>query len=184
MLDIGTHVRDTIQAEISRAEILREEEHMESIRWQFYPLVAQDERTRTWLTIQANLQLAAPTIDAYGRSLNDYLGFCFRHQVQPETVTREQIALYIQDLATRPNSRGTHVLSMSSGCGLSRATMQQRLTVVRLYHDYLIESQIRLENPVGRGKYVAGTAMGPRQRGILPTQHKLPWIPFRCCQIL
>ncbi len=150
---------------------------MESNRWQFYPLVAQDEHARTWLTIQANLQLAAPTIDAYGRSLNDYLSFCFRHQVQPETVTREHIALYIQDLATRPNPRGTHVLSMSSGCGLSRATMQQRLTVARLYHDYLIESQIRLENPVGRGKYVVGTAMGPRQKGILPTQHKLPWIP-------
>jgi len=38
--------------------------------------------------------------------------------------------------------------------------MQQRLTVVRLYHDYLIEKQIRPDNPVGRGKYVAGKGIG------------------------
>lgn len=30
--------------------------------------------------------------------------------------------------------------------------MQQRLTVVRLYHDYLIEKQICPDNPAGRGK--------------------------------
>ena len=36
------------------------------------------------------------TIDAYGRSLNDFLEFCGRQRIQPEAITREQVALYVQ----------------------------------------------------------------------------------------
>ncbi len=150
---------------------------MREIRWESYPLVAQQELARTWLTMQRNLQLAPATIDVYGRNLNDYLAFCSRHSLLPETLTRESLALYVQDLATRANPRGANILSIGSGRGLSRATMLQRLTVVRLYHDYLIEKQIRLDNPVGRGNYVAGKGVITNQRGLLPAQHKLPWIP-------
>lgn len=150
---------------------------MPEIRWEFYPLVAQHELARTWLTMQRNLQLAPATIDAYGRNLNDYLAFCSKHSLLPETLTREALALYVQDLASRPNPRGTKMVSIGSGCGLSRATMQQRITVIRLYHDYLIEKQIRLDNPVGRGSYVAGKGVSTNRRGLLPSQHKLPWIP-------
>jgi integrase/recombinase XerD len=150
---------------------------MPDIRWGFYPLVAQHELARTWLTMQRNLQLAPTTIDAYGRNLNDYLMFCSKHDLLPETITREHLSLYVQDLATRANPRGSKILSISSGHGLSRATMQQRLTVVRLYHDYLIEKQIRPDNPVGRGKYVVGKGVSTSGRGLLASQHKLPWIP-------
>jgi len=150
---------------------------MSEIRWEFYPLVAQHELARTWLTMQRNLQLAPTTIDAYGRNLNDYLVFCSRHTLLPETVTHESVALYVQDIASRPNPRGAKILSIGSGYGLSRATMQQRITVVRLYDDYLIEKQIRPDNPVGRGNYVAGKGVSTNHRGLLPAQHKLPWIP-------
>ena len=150
---------------------------MPEIRWEFYPLVAQQELARTWLTMQSNLQLAPATIDAYGRNLNDYLAFCSKHNLLPETLTREALALYVQDLATRANPRGAKIVSIGSGCGLSRATMQQRLTVARLYHDYLIEKQIRPDNPVGRGSYLAGKGVSTTRRGLLPAQHKLPWIP-------
>ncbi len=77
----------------------------------------------------------------------------------------------------RANPRGAHILSIDSGHGLSRATMLQHLTVIRLYHDFLIEKQIRPDNPVGRGKYIPGTGVSTSQRGLLPTLHKLPWIP-------
>lgn len=150
---------------------------MGEIRWESYPLVAQQELARTWLTMQRNLQLAPTTIDVYGRNLNDYLAFCFTHHLSPSTLTRESVALYVQDLATRANPRGATILSSDSGCGLSRATMVQRLTVIRLYHEYLIEKQIRLDNPVGRGNYVRGAGVSTKQRGLLPAQHKLPWIP-------
>jgi integrase/recombinase XerD len=147
---------------------------MPEIRWESYPLVAQQELAHTWLTMQRNLQLAPATIDVYGRNLNDYLDFCSKHSLSPSTITRESVALYVQDLATRANPRGANVVSIDSGCGLSRATMQQRLTVVRLYQDYLIEKQIRLDNPVGRGKYIAGAGVSTKERGLLPALHKLP----------
>lgn len=150
---------------------------MPEIRWESYPLVAQQELAHRWLTMQSNLQLAPATIDVYGRNLNDYLAFCSRHSLLPETITREHLSLYVQDLAMRANPRGANILSIGSGCGLSRATMVQRLTVVRLYHDYLIEKQVRLDNPVGRGKYIGGSGVSTNQRGLLPAQHKLPWIP-------
>ncbi len=150
---------------------------MSEIRWEFYPLVAQHELARTWLTMQRNLQLAPATIDAYGRNLNDYLAFCSKHTLLSETLTHEALALYVQDLASRPNPRGAKIVSIGSGYGLSRSTMQQRLTTVRLYHDYLIEKQIRPDNPVGRGIYIAGKGVSTQHRGLLPAQHKLPWIP-------
>jgi integrase/recombinase XerD len=151
---------------------------MGSIRWEFYPLVAQDEHACSWLRIQANLQLAATTIDAYGRSLNDYLGFCRRQQIQPQALTREHVALYVQDLASRPNPRGSKLILEASTAGLSYSTMQQRITVARLYHDYLVEQQLRPDNPVHRGHYVAGKSFGGMaNRGLIPTQHRLPWIP-------
>ena len=150
---------------------------MEEIRWELYPLVAASERSRSWLQIQCHLQLAPKTIDAYGRSLNDFLAFCQRSEIVPETITREQVALYVQDLAHRPNPKGAKLLSIESGRGLSNATMQQRITVLRLYCDSLIERQLRQDNPVGRGHRIAlqisrntvDLTSGARWSGIITT---------------
>ena len=51
---------------------------MGEIQWEMYPLVAASERSRAWLQVQNRLQLASNTIDAYGRSLNDFLALCQR----------------------------------------------------------------------------------------------------------
>lgn len=151
---------------------------MTEVRWEQYPLVAQNTLARNWLQRQAYLQLAPNTIDAYGRCLNDYLNFCADQNIQPEAVTRDLVALYVQDLAHRPNPRGANILSIESGRGLSNSTMQQRITVLRLFCDSLIEQQLRQDNPVGRGHYVPGRAFGGvRDRGLLPHYHKLPWLP-------
>lgn len=151
---------------------------MDEIRWELYPLVAASERPRTWLQLQSHLQLAPTTLDAYGRSLNDFLAFCQRCEIVPETITREQVALYVQDLAHRPNPKGAKVLSIEGGRGLSNSTMQLRITVLRLFCDSLVERQLRQDNPVGRGHYVPGKAFGgARSRGLLPRYQKLPWLP-------
>lgn len=151
---------------------------MSDIRWELYPLVAVHERSRAWLQLQSHLQLASTTLDAYGRSLNDFLAFCQRCEIVPETITREQVALYVQDLAQRPNPKGAHVHSLESSRGLSNATMQLRITVLRLFCDSLVERQFRRDNPVGRGHYVPGKAFGGmRSRGLLPRYQKLPWLP-------
>src|SRR5260370_18193703 len=152
--------------------------HMSNIRWELYHLVAANARGRHWLQIQEYLQLAPKTLDAYGRSINDFVDFCKRSKVIPEMMTREQVTLYVHDLAHRPNPRGTNVLSIEHGQGLSNSTMQQRITVLRLFCDSLVEQQLRQENPVGRGHYVPGKAFGGvRDRRLLPHYHKLPWLP-------
>jgi integrase/recombinase XerD len=67
---------------------------------------------------------------------------------------------------------------LDSGFGLANATLQQRLTAVRLFYDYLIEEDIRSTNPVGRGRYTPAKGFsGARDKGLIPRYHKLPWIP-------
>src|SRR5258708_15159487 len=121
---------------------------MNTICWQAYPFVDQTELARTWLEIQSRLQLAPKTIDAYGRSLNDFLKFCTKQAIEPAGVTREQVALYVQDLATRPNPKGAQILAFPTGGGLSNSTMQQRITVLRLFCDYRSEEHTsELQSP-------------------------------------
>jgi len=125
---------------------------MGDVQWKRYPLVAQIPHARSWLTIQANLGLAPNTIDAYGHALEDYLGFCAGSAVSFESANREHIARYVHDLTSRPNPRGAKIRVLDSGVGLANATLQQRLTALRLLYDYLMEEGLRPDNPVGRGR--------------------------------
>lgn len=151
---------------------------MTQVRWERYPLVAQSAPARSWLGMQANLGLAHNTIDAYGRALEDYLAFSTRDGFSPEQASREHIARYVHDLSSRPNPRGAKIRVLDTGCGLANATLQQRLTAVRLFYDYLTEEGLRETNPVGRGRYTAGKQFGSvRSRGLIPRYTKLPWIP-------
>lgn len=83
------------------------------------------------------LCLAQNTIDAYGRALEVFLVFGIRDGFSPETATREHIARYVHDLSSRSNPRGATIRVLDTGCGLANATLQQRLTGVRLFYDYL-----------------------------------------------
>src|SRR5260370_41779772 len=121
---------------------------MDAIRWELYPLVAMNVHGRHWLTMQSQLQLAPKTIDAYGRSLNDFLAFCQRLEVEPSTIAREQVALYVQDLAQRPNPKGAKGLSIERGRGLCNATMHPRMTVLRLVWDSRVGREFVPESPV------------------------------------
>lgn len=147
---------------------------MADVQWERYPAIAGATRARDWLTIQAQLGLARNTVDAYGRALQDYLAFSMQRGVDPESARREHVAAYVHDLTIRPHP-GT---GARRRIGLANATVQQRLTVVRLYYDHLIEEGVRPDTPIGRGCYTAGTGFGgARERGLLPRYRTLPWIP-------
>lgn len=151
---------------------------MTQVRWERYPLTAEVEPARAWLALQANLGLAVNTIDAYGRALEGYLAFSAAQGANPTSATRDHIAAYVRDLASRPNPRGANVVVLDSGAGLANATLHQRITAVRLFYDYLMEEGLRSTNPVGRGRYTPGKAFGgARDRGLIPRFTKLPWIP-------
>lgn len=156
----------------------REEIHLSHILWERYPSAATHSQVRKWLSIQQNLGLAPNTIEAYARALEDYLVFSQSQGIEIDHATREHIAAYIHNLATRPHKRGGNIIHLDSHAGLSNATMQQRITAVRLYYDYLLEENQLAINPVGRGKYTPGKGFGgQRDRALLPRYHKLPWIP-------
>lgn len=151
---------------------------MPAVREEQYPLITSHDTACRWLRTQANLQLAPKTVDTYARSLEDYLTFCRMHEIDPQTVTREHVALYVNDLADRPNPRARNILHIDSGVGLANATMQLRVTVVRLYYDFLMEMGLRDTNPVGRGKFTPGRAFGgKRERGLVPRYKRMPWVP-------
>jgi integrase len=148
------------------------------VRWERYPLVAAAAHARAWLTLQADLGLAPNTVEAYGRALQDYLAVCARLEVVPVAASRAHVAAYVRDLTARPHPRAANVRVLDSGVGLANATLQLKLTAVRLFYDYLVEEGLRPDNPVGRGRYTPGKGFaGARERGLLPRYHTLPWIP-------
>jgi integrase/recombinase XerD len=152
---------------------------LNEICWGRYPAVFENPLGKQWLERQALLGLARNTVDAYGRALQDFLAYCQGNGIEAAQATREQIALYVGDLRSRPNPRGSNILTLDSGVGLANATLQQRLTAVRLFFDHLMEDGHRETNPVGRGRYTPGKAFGAAkgERGLLPRFKRLPWIP-------
>jgi integrase/recombinase XerD len=143
-------------------------------RW---PVVAACSDALNWLQLQDDLGLAPRTIEAYARGLTDYLVVCARDGIDPLVAGPTEIANYVHDLRHRPGSRGRNVVSFESGVGLANATLQQRLVAVRLFYDHQMEEGRCEANPVGRGRYTPGKALGRRERGLVPRFTKLPWIP-------
>lgn len=150
----------------------------EDIEWYRYPSLAHDLHARRWLESEALLGLAANTIEAYGRGVEGFLVFCAHSGISPLTASRADIASYVGHLRRSPGPKGPNVISIQSGTGLSSATLQQRLTAVRLFFDFLVEDNLRETNPVGRGRYTPGKGFGVADhRALVPKLQKLPWIP-------
>lgn len=149
---------------------------MDEIRWSLYPRVAAHHHARSWVEIQRKLLRASKTVDAYARGLDDYLRLCAQRDLPIEQATKSQIASYVEDMATRVHR--TRASRKTVKVGLANRTILQRLTAVRLFYDYLMETGVRDTNPVGRGRYTPGTGFyGYRQRGLVRSYQRLPWIP-------
>lgn len=142
-----------------------------------WPVLARHARAAEWLQVWADLGRAPRTIDAYARGLAEFLLVCEREGIDPVAASRAQVAVFVRELRARPSRRGTNIVALDSGSGLSNATLQQRLVSVRLFYDFLIEEGVRDSNPVGRGRYTPRGSYGGHQRGLVPRLTKLPWIP-------
>ena len=150
----------------------------ESIEWYRYPVLAENPHGKQWIKSEALLGLAPNTIDAYARGVNDFLEFCQRADVNLLTASKGDLARYVGDLRQRPGPQKTPQDLLGESSHLSNATLQQRITAVRLFFDFLVEEHMREENPVGRGRYTPGKAFGsPQERALIPKWQTLPWIP-------
>ncbi|HEV2416512.1 MAG TPA: tyrosine-type recombinase/integrase [Terriglobia bacterium] len=149
---------------------------MDVLEWARFPAVEGCRTGRAWLRIQGNLGLAKNTLQAYGRSLHEYLLFCAQHGVDAESATREQVSGFVRSLLEKEGRPHKGNSETDVQPRLANATVQLRLTAIRLFYDYLIEEGIRPTNPVGRGRYTPGKSFGA-ERGLVPRYRKLPWIP-------
>lgn len=164
--------------DMDRESCARTDEQWSTLAMRRWPMLARCPEALDWLRIQTDLGLAPRTLEAYARGLADYLTVCIREEIDPLNSGRAEIARYVRDLTERPSPRGATIVSIDSGIGLANATLQQRLVVVRLFYDFLIEEGRRNTNPVGRGRYTPGRGFGGhRDRSLIPRFTKLPWIP-------
>jgi site-specific recombinase XerD len=137
----------------------------------------ENDRAREWLQIESDLGLARNTVEAYGRSLEDYLRFCESRRTDVVSASKSDIAAYVGSLSGE-NMRDRLDPEPANRPMLSNATIQLRLTAVRLFYDYLVEEGQRLHSPVARGRYTPGNGFGgQRVRGLIARFKKIPWIP-------
>jgi integrase/recombinase XerD len=107
-------------------------------------------------------------LEAYGRGLERHLLFLAGRNLTIESAARLDIAAYVRDLLslgpTASDSRRTDTHGP-----LANAKLQQRVTVIRLFYDYLVEEGVRERNPVRQSALGVGS--------LVPRFRKLPWIP-------
>ena len=137
------------------------------LRWERYQRVSENAHAREWLQFQAARGLAANTLDAYGRDLDAYLRFLASAGISFGSVTRSTLGAYIRSIAELPAPRVPKD-GRETRTTLSNATLQQHLTVVRLFHDFLVEENICTRNALR-------PAVGGRS--LIQRHHRIPWIP-------
>ena len=142
-----------------------------------FPALATSPPALAWLRMRADLGLAPRTLDAYARGLSEYLTFCTECAVEPVEAGRDHVARFVRHLTERPSQRPTSGDPVPSPARLANATVQQRLTAVRLFYEYLVEEGLRVVSPVGRGRRATVGRPGGGKRGLVPRQSRLPWIP-------
>ena len=112
---------------------------IEEIQWSRIPIVAELAEARAWMTFQACRGLAWNTLDAYGRNLEHYLRSLQLTGVQPWDIKQNQVAAYLHKLLAISSKSETE-------SRLANATIQQHLTTLRLFYDYLLEEELCKRN--------------------------------------
>ena len=143
-----------------------------------HPLTSAHPDASRWIRSCEMLGLACNTIAAYSRALEGFLAFCHSRSIDVRRTSREAIAQFVHELRTKHRDRDANVIRIDSAGVISNATLQQRLTAVRLFFDFLVEDELIKVNPVGRGRYTPSKHFGTRaDRALVQRFHKLPWIP-------
>ncbi|PZD65558.1 tyrosine-type recombinase/integrase [Pantoea ananatis] len=115
-----------------------------------------------WLKLLSDLGRALATLTAYRAALSHYFAFCSRNNIEPEKARFDDMAAYI-----RPQLPGMPFPAAS-------ATLQLRLSAVRLWYDFLMYLDLCTVNPLPRSGSPGMLCSG---RGLVPRIVRLPRIP-------
>lgn len=151
---------------------------MQEIQWRYYPHVAENPITRSFIESQVKRQKRPKTIDAYARNMEDLMQ-AFVHLELSDLIeaTPDHIETYLEYLYYRAPVRQPRKSASLAGNQLSLNTIQQRLVTARLFYDFCIYRDYRQNktNPVPRGNQ--GYHGGAPQRGMVARSTRLPWLP-------
>ncbi len=109
--------------------------------------VGNQPTAQEWLRLLANLGRAERTIDAYGRGLDQYFGFCATNGIEPIHATLADVSLFVRWQRGEDDIRRAPV---------ANSTLLQRITAIRLWYDHLVYSGLRERNPVPRSAHLRG----------------------------
>lgn len=115
-----------------------------------------------WLQLLSDLGRAQATLTAYRNALRHYFAFCSQNGIKPEKARFEDLAAYIS-----PQLPGMPFSAAS-------ATLQLRLSAIRLWYDFLMYLDLCTVNPLPRSGTPGMLSSG---RGLVPRVVKLPRIP-------
>ncbi|MGK3131366.1 tyrosine-type recombinase/integrase [Pantoea sp. C8B4] len=115
-----------------------------------------------WLKLLSDLGRAQATLTAYRNALSHYFAFCSQNRIEPEKARFEDLAAYIS-----PQLPGMPF-------PVASATLQLRLSAIRLWYDFLMYQDLCLVNPLPRSGTPGMLSSG---RGLVPRVVKLPRIP-------
>lgn len=91
-----------------------------------------------WLKLLSDLGRAKTTLTAYRNALAHYFAFCSQNVIEPEKARFEDLAAYISSqLPGMPFP-------------VASATLQLRLSAIRLWYDFLMYQELCLVNPLPR----------------------------------
>ena len=121
------------------------------------PLLAE-----RWLKLLSDLGRTQATLAAYRGALRHYFAFCRQNQIEPEKARFEDLAAYIS-----PQLPGMPTPAAS-------ATLQLRLSAIRLWYDFLMYLDLCTVNPLPRSGTPGMLSSG---RGLVPRVVQLPSIP-------
>jgi integrase/recombinase XerD len=102
---------------------------------------------------------------------------CERTDVDPLTVKRAHIAVYVRELTERAEPSRFERAVDRLGLRIVQRDDPATSIPVRLFYDFLVEDGLRDMNPVCRGRYTPRSKRGGHERELVPSVTKLPWIP-------
>jgi integrase/recombinase XerD len=155
----------------------------QEVQWKHYPLVAAHLAARSFVERLILKGKRPKTVDAYARAVEDLLVSFGDADILE--ATEADVDSYIASLKVRkPKKRGrggmiedeTKIRNLA-GRRLSANTIAQHVVACRLFYDFLIRKNLRIDplNPVARGN---DGRDGQRPiRGPVGKQQCLPWVP-------
>lgn len=131
--------------------------------------VGNQPTAQEWLSLLANLGRAERTIDAYGRGLDQYLGFCTMQGIEPIQATLADVSLFVRWQRGEDEAKRAPV---------ANSTLLQRITAIRLWYDHLVYSGLRERNPVSRSAHLRGMTSDRTRPGVgRPLVRKVELLP-------